>query len=54
MKMSKVTVYFETKNYAEKVAEFANEQLYIRCLPDLEKLAKEQRMIVTESIQEEN
>jgi hypothetical protein len=47
-----VIVYFESKNYAYKVAEFTNEQTYIRCLPSLEKLAKDQGMIVTESIQE--
>ena len=54
MKMFKVTVYFETNSYAEKVAEFVDEQTYIRCLPSLEKLAKEHRMFVTESMQEEN
>lgn len=48
----KVIVYFETNSYAEKVAEFADEQTYIRCLPSLEKLAKDQGMIVTESMQE--
>jgi len=48
----KVIVYFESKNYAYKVAEFTNEQTYIRCLPNLEKLAKDQGMFVTESMQE--
>ena len=51
----KVIVYFETlsSNYAEIVAQFANEQMYIRCLPQLEKLAREQNMVVTESMRED-
>ena len=51
-----VRVYFETPNngYADKVAIFDNEELYMACLPQLEASAKELRMIVTESIDEKN
>ena len=47
-----VEVYFETKNgsYSSLVAVFDNEELYIACLPALEKAAAEQGMIVTESV----
>lgn len=50
-----VRVYFETPNhsYADLVAIFDDEDLYMACLPVLEKQAKENRMIVTESIDEE-
>ena len=41
-------VYFESNNHAEWVATFETEELFIACLPSLEKKAKEQRMIVTE------
>lgn len=46
-----ITVYFETENnsYSEQVAVFADNELYMACLPALEKLASEARMIVTES-----
>jgi len=44
-----ITVYFESKSHSEKVATFVSEELYMLCLPALEKKAKEARMIVTES-----
>ena len=46
-----IAVYFETENgsYAEEVATFKNDELYMKCLPILEREAKEHRMIVTES-----
>tara|TARA_R110000751_G_C13624563_1_gene465082 strand:+ start:608 stop:754 length:147 start_codon:yes stop_codon:yes gene_type:complete len=47
-----VKVYFETPNltHSEKVATFENEELYMACRPQLVKVAKEHRLIVTESI----
>jgi hypothetical protein len=51
-----VTVYFENKNgsYAEVVAKFENEELYLVCLSQLEILAEKQGFeCVTESISEE-
>lgn len=44
-----VTVYFESSSHAEIVAYFNDEETYMACLPSLEKLAKKNRMIVTES-----
>lgn len=43
-----VKVNFESKSHAEEVATFANEELYMACLPTLKNLAKNARMIVTE------
>lgn len=47
-----VVVHFETPNnsYSERVAIFDNEKMYEACLPTLKQIAKENRMIVTESI----
>ena len=47
-----VIAYYETKNnnYAERVAEFANEELYEVCIKVLEKDAESHNMILTESI----
>ena len=49
-----VKVYFETpdNSYAERVATFKTEELYIACLPILEAEAKKQNFIVTESVEE--
>ena len=49
-----VKVYFETPNnsYAERVATFKTEELYIACLPILKAEAKKQNFIVTESVEE--
>ena len=45
-----INVYFETDGYAEEVAKFEHEDLYIACLPTLEKKAKESGFTkVTES-----
>ena len=46
-----ITVYFETPNhsYCEQVATFNDEELYLQCLDVLKAVAKEQRMIVTET-----
>lgn len=36
-----IAVFFETNNgYAEHIATFRNEELYITCLPTLERAAK--------------
>ncbi len=47
-----IRVYFESNAHAELVATFESEELYIACLPTLEELVSEQRMIVTETIDE--
>ena len=46
-----VKVYFESPNHAELVAIFDTEETYNVCLPALEKMAKENRMIMTESVE---
>mgnify|MGYP007090484992 CR=1 FL=1 len=50
----KVVVYFETPKvlYAEVVAQFASEELYMACLPILEQIAEKGGFIVSESIRE--
>ena len=48
--MMGVKVYMESKQHAEIVALFQTEEAYLYCLPALEKLASESRMIITESI----
>jgi len=45
-----VNVYFETSSTAELVARFADEETYMECLASLEKLAKQRRMHVSESV----
>ena len=39
-KMNTVIVYFETNGYAEKICTFVNEDIYLECLPTLERIAK--------------
>lgn len=46
-----IKVYFESGRHAELVATFESESVYMACLPILEVLASEQRMIVTENIE---
>ncbi len=48
-----IKVYFESRGvlYAELVAVFQSDELYMKCLPALEKEAESRRMIVTESDQ---
>jgi len=46
-----VTVYFENSAYAQVVATFDTEDLYIKCLPVLEEEASKLGMVVTESIE---
>ena len=45
-----IEVYFESKSSSELVATFNDEEIYMTCVPVLEKLAKEHRMILTETI----
>jgi len=47
-----IRVYFESSSHAELVATFEAEELYMLCLPELEKEAERCRMIVTETIDE--
>jgi len=49
-----VKVYFESNSHAELVAIFDTEELYDMCSGSLAKSARESRMIVTVSIDEEN
>lgn len=48
-----IIVYFETNaaKHAEIIATFADEEHYMLCLPALEKWAKENRGIITESVE---
>jgi hypothetical protein len=46
----KVTVYIEAKAGSHVVAHFDGEETYMACLPALEKLAKSNGYIVTESM----
>jgi hypothetical protein len=52
----KIVVYFETTKvlYAEVVAQFASEEMYLACLPILEDMAQRDGFIVTESVREED
>jgi hypothetical protein len=47
-----VTVYFENGLYAEIVATFNTEELYIKCLPSLEEEANRLGMTLTESVED--
>ena len=46
-----IKVFFETEkgSFAEEVATFRDEELFMDCLPALEKQAKKERYVVTES-----
>ena len=46
----KVKVYFESGSHAELVATFESEEIYMLCVPALEKQAKEWDMFVTDSV----
>jgi len=50
----KIVVYFETKDfkYSEVVAQFASEEIFVACLPTLERIAKDRDMYVSESCRE--
>lgn len=51
----KIVVYMETPKYsfAEVIAHFADEEIYMLCLPTLEKYAEENGWVITESVREE-
>jgi folate-dependent tRNA-U54 methylase TrmFO/GidA len=51
-----IKVYFETPkgSYAEEIATFNDEEYFDACYPILEKIAKKNRFILTESFVEEN
>lgn len=53
LKPKMIKVYFESDSHAEPVAFFENEETYSACFGALEALAKENRMIVTESVIDE-
>ena len=55
MKPPTVTVYLGDERLvsSDVCATFLEEELYMRCLPAIEKYAAEARMIVTESINED-
>ena len=47
-----ITVYFETEGYAEKIAVFETESVYLACFPVLEKMALQNGFIrVTETVE---
>lgn len=48
-----VKVYLENGIYAEKIATFQSEELYMLAVPALEVYAKENNLILTESIDDE-
>jgi len=48
-----IKVYYESNSHAELVAIFVDKEMYDICLPSLMKNAKDNRMFVTESIQDE-
>ena len=45
-----VKVYFENGCYAELIATFQSEELYMLAVPALEAYAKENNLILTESV----
>ena len=45
-----IKVYFESNSTAELVATFNDEEIYIACVPALEKLAKKNKMMLSESV----
>jgi hypothetical protein len=49
-----IRVYFESSSHAELVATFETEELYMECLPALEKEAERMDMILTESMLDED
>ena len=48
-----VKVYFEGRNYAELVAMFDNDDTYAMCAKILERFAKRNGCILTESVEED-
>ena len=52
--LDQVKVYAESNSHAELWATFESEELYLLCLPALEKEANECGMFITESVREES
>jgi hypothetical protein len=50
-----ITVFFENESpsHSDIVAQFDSEELYMACLPALEKMATNMNMIVSESVNED-
>ena len=50
-----ITVFFENESpsHADLVAKFDSEELYMACLPALEKMAESMNMFVSESVNED-
>jgi hypothetical protein len=48
----KVTIYFvhEPTGFTLKVANFLSEEIYMKCFPQLEAIAKEGDMVISESV----
>jgi hypothetical protein len=51
MKKILINVYFESNTHAELIAQFNNEDIYMACVPALEKLAEQENLFLTESIE---
>jgi hypothetical protein len=51
----KIVVYMETPrfDFAEVIAHFASDELYMACLPALEQYAKDSGYVITESVRED-
>jgi hypothetical protein len=51
-----ITVFFENESpaHADIVAKFDSEELYMACLPSLEKMANSMNMFVSESVNEDD
>ena len=47
-----IKVYTETDTHAELWATFLTEEMYVLCLPELERLAYGYGMFITESVEE--
>ena len=45
-----INVYFESNISAEMIAQFNSEEIYMACIPALEKLAEINNVILTESV----
>ncbi len=46
-----INVYFESNTHAELIAQFNNEEIYMACVPALEKLAEQTNVFLTESVE---
>tara|TARA_R110000744_G_scaffold127761_1_gene234706 strand:+ start:789 stop:968 length:180 start_codon:yes stop_codon:yes gene_type:complete len=46
-----ITVYIDYGNATEKLATFESESTFINCLPTLERIAKDTRGVIVESVE---